>query len=408
MPRVRIQKQAGSVRTRLSIGGRATSNDLFSSPNSVIPAFLRSSTGFRLPVVIGLLLLIFGALPTHAQRTETWRAHPPTAHGFDSIALADAVARADDLAPPLTSLLVARGDTTVAEIYFDGMTPTQGANLKSASKSVLSALTGIAIAEGHLDGVSQPIGPFFPDLLAGEPRKQQITIRNLLTQQAGLESTSFGNYGEWVSSPSWVADALRRPMEGRPGGEMIYSTGNTHLLGVILAKATGQPLRTFAQEQLFDPLGTTIRSWQQDPQGYYFGGNNMALTPRGLLRFGQLYLNRGTVDGQRVLPADWIDLSWRTYVRSTYRDHQYGYLWFTHTFGGAEVAFAWGYGGQYVFVVPALDLVVAMTSSLSNRPPGSDGHNRRLVRLLAEHIIPAAQGPGGAWRRLPSGSFVGW
>lgn len=369
-------------------------------PTTRLPARLVRAT---------LLVVALALAPTaHAQRTVTWRAHPPTAHGFDSGALADAVARADDLAPPLTSLLVARGDTTVAEVYFGGMSPAQGANLKSASKSVLSALTGIAIAEGHLDGVNQTIGPFFPDLLADAPRKQQITIRNLLTQQTGLESTSFGNYGAWVSSPSWVADALRRPMEDRPGGEMIYSTGNTHLLGVILAKATGQSLRAFAQEELFDPLGTTIRSWQQDPQGYYFGGNNMALTPRGLLRFGQLYLNRGTFQEQRVLPADWIDRSWRTYVRSTYRDHQYGYLWFTHTFGGEAVAFAWGYGGQYVFVVPALDLVVAMTSSPSNRPPGSDGHNRRLVRLLAEHIIPAAQGPVPRLPRTRSFSFVGW
>ena len=344
-------------------------------------------------------LLALWTVPTHAQRTVTWRAHPDDAHGFDAVALADAVARADEIAPPLTSLLVARGDTTVAEVYFDGMTADRGANLKSASKSVLSALTGIAIEQGHLDGLSQPIGSFFPDLLAGEPRKQQITIRNLLTQQAGLESTSFGNYGAWVTSNNWVANALRRPMEGRRGGKMIYSTGNTHLLGVILAKATGQPLRSFAQEELFAPLGTRIRSWQQDPQGYYFGGNNMAITPRGLLRFGQLYLNGGTFDGSRVLPSDWIVLSWRIYVRSTYRNHQYGYLWFTHPFGGERVAFAWGYGGQYVFVVPRLDLVVAVTSSLATRPPGSGDHNEQILRLLRRHLIPAARsdqlGPPG-------------
>ncbi|MFP4227737.1 MAG: serine hydrolase domain-containing protein [Salinivenus sp.] len=337
------------------------------------------------------LLLLLAPAPAAGQQTATWRAHPPTAHGFDSVALADAVARAEELAPPLTSLLVARGDTTVAEVYFDGMTPGRGANLKSASKSVLNALTGIAIAEGHLESVNEPIGPFFPDLLADAPRKQQITVRNLLTQQTGLESTSFGNYGAWVSSPNWVADALRRPMVGRPGGDMIYSTGNTHLLGVLLARATGQSLRAFAQEQLFDPLGTTIRSWQQDPQGYYFGGNNMALTPRGLLRFGQLYLNRGTVDDQRVLPEDWIDRSWRTYVRSTYRNHQYGYLWFVDTIASERVAFAWGYGGQYVFVVPRLDLVVATTSSIGTRSAGAS-HNLQILRLLRDHILPAARG----------------
>ena len=378
------------------------------------PSSLRHAVDSPFPArtaIGGLLLLCVLVGPAHAQSgsTVTWRAHPSDAHGFDAAALADAVDRAADLAPPLTSLLVARDTTTVAEVYFNGWPPTRGANLKSASKSILSALTGIALADGYLDGLNQPLGPFFPTLLADAPRKQRITIDHLLTQQTGLESTSFGNYGAWVASDDWVADALRRPMVDRPGGEMIYSTGTTHILGAVLAKATGQPLRAFAQEHLFDPLGVRIRSWQQAPTGRYFGGNNLALTPQGLLRFGQLYLNDGRVQGQQVVPADWIDLSWRTYVRSTYRDHQYGYLWFTHDFGGERVAFAWGYGGQYVFIVPRLDLVVACTSSLRNRPRGSDDHNGQILRLLAEHIIPAAQGPHGpaSWPRLPRPVF-GW
>ena len=363
---------------------------------------------FRIRLLSGplwTLLLVVGFLlsggPTHAQSTSTtvtWRAHPGSAHGFDAFALAAAVDRAQEMAPPLTSLLVARGDTTVAEVYFNGRSPGQGANLKSASKSVLSALTGIALSEGALQSVHQPIGPFFPALLADAPRKQRITIHHLLTQQTGLESTSFGNYGAWVSSNDWVANALQRPMVGWPGGEMIYSTGNTHILGAVLAKATGQSLRTFAQDRLFDPLGVRIRSWQQAPTGRYFGGNNLALTPRAMLRFGQLYLNDGRFQEQRILPSDWITRSWRTYVRSTYHGHQYGYLWFTHSFGGERVAFAWGYGGQYIFVVPRLNLVVACTSALQDRPRGSDDHNEQILRLLAEQIIPAALGEAqGRW-----------
>jgi len=241
------------------------------------------------------------------------------------------------------------------------------------------------------------------------PRKQRITVRNLLTQQAGLESTSFGNYGAWVSSRDWVADALRRPMVDVRGGEMIYSTGNTHVLGAVLAEATGRPLRAYAQDRLFTPLGVRIRSWQRSPVGRYFGGNNLALTPRGLLRVGQLYLNGGRAGGRQVLPPEWIDLSWKTYVRSTYRDHQYGYLWFTHRFGGERVAFAWGYGGQYVFVVPRLNLVVACTSALGARPSGGDDHNTQILRLLERHIIPAARGPHptDAWPALPR-PVIGW
>lgn len=367
------------------------------------------SAGIRWTVV---LTLLFWAGPVHGQiteRTVTWRAHPPAAHGFDAAALADAVAHAGELAPPLTSLLIARDTTTVAEVYFGEGGPTRAANLKSASKSVLSALTGIALQEGALKNVDQPIGPFFPDLLADAPRKQRITVRHLLTQQAGLESTSFENYGAWVTSRDWVADALRRPFEDVPGGEMIYSTGNTHVLGAVLAEATGQPLRAYAQDRLFDPLGVRIRSWQQSPTGRYFGGNNLSITPRALLRFGQLYLNDGRYGGEQVLPPSWASLSWKSYVRETYHEDQYGYLWFTQTVGGERVAFAWGYGGQYVFVVPRLDLVVAMTSSLSTRPPGSGDHNEELRHLLAERIIPAARGPGpfDPWPPLSRPVF-GW
>ncbi len=382
--------------------------DVSFPPSTLRSAFRRVTSHTALG---GLLLMCLLGMPAHAQpntTTETWRAHPSESYGFDVFALAAAVDRAADLAP-LSSLLVARGDTTVAEVYFNGRGPDQAANLKSASKSVLGALTGIALAEGSLDGVDQPIGPFFPNLLGDAPRKQRITVDHLLTQQAGLESTSFGNYGAWVSSPNWVADALRRPMIDRPGGEMIYSTGTTHVLGAVLAEATGRSLRAFAQAHLFDPLGVRIRSWQQSPTGRYFGGNNLALTPRGLLRFGQLYLNGGRFRGRQVLPAGWVDRSWRTYVRSTYHGHQYGYLWFMHELGGERVAFAWGYGGQYVFVVPRLRLVVACTSSLRNRPSGSSNHNEQILRLLAEHILPAAQGPPGPapWPSRPHPVF-GW
>lgn len=357
------------------------------------------------PVWTGVLLLVLllVARPAIGQsNTITWRAHPPNGYGFDAIALAEAVEEAESLSPPLTSLLVARGTTTVAEVYYQGMGPSDGANLKSASKSVLNALTGVAIKEGHLNGLTQPIGPFFPNLLGDAPRKQAITIRNLLTQQAGLESTSFDNYGPWVSSANWVADALRRPFEAAPGSEMIYSTGTTHILAAVLTRATGQPLRVYAQDRLFDVLGVQIRSWQQAPEGVYFGGNNLSLTPRGMLRFGQLYLNDGRIRGEQVLPPEWIDLSWRTYVTSTYHGHQYGYLWFTHQFGGERVAFAWGYGGQYIFVVPRLKLVVVCTSSLSNRPRGSDDHNEQILRLMGEEIIPAARGSEffDPWPRL--------
>jgi len=212
--------------------------------------------------------------------------------------------------------------------------------------------------------------------------------------RAGLESTSFGNYGAWVSSDSWIRDALRRPLVQEPGtGPMIYSTGTTHLLSAILTQATGRGTRQYAQEKLFDPLGLDIRSWQRDPEGIYFGGNNLSTTPEALLRIGQMVLRGGTTRaGTRVLPEGWIDDAWTVRVTRSYRGFNYGYLWWIEEFGGLRTHFAWGYGGQFLFIVPSLDLVVVMTSSLSNRPDGVQDHSGRLMRFFDRVVVPAATG----------------
>ena len=125
----------------------------------------------------------------------------------------------------------------------------------------------------------------------------------------GLEGTSNRNYGAWVTSRNWVRHALARPMFAAPGEEMEYSTGNTHLLSAILTQATGKSTWQFANETLAKPLGFSLAQWPRDPQGIYFGGNDMLMTPRQMLAFGELYLNEGLVNGQRVLPARWIQQS---------------------------------------------------------------------------------------------------
>ena len=343
--------------------------------------------------LIGALLLM-GAwwTPAPAQPQPDWQVRPPAAYNLNSDALDRAFERAANLAP-LNSLVIARHDVLVAEQYFRGMGPNEQTNIKSASKSILSALVGIALAEGHLDSLRQPIAPFFPNILDADapPQKQQITLRNLLTMRAGLESTSFGNYGEWVTSNNWVRDALTRPMVSAPGEDMIYSTGTSHLVSAILTKATGMSTKAYAQSRLFGPLDIAPPSWQRDPQGVYFGGNNMALTPRDLLKIGQLYLNDGRYDGQQVLPKGWARASTGQYVFKTYRGFTYGYFWWTETFGGVQTHFAWGYGGQYIFVIPSRDLVVICTSSLQNRPRGIGDHNERIHNLLAEYVLPAVQ-----------------
>lgn len=290
---------------------------------------------------------------------------------------------------PLTSLLVARRGRLLGEAYFRGGSADDPVNAKSASKSVLSALVGIAIGEGHLDGPEQPVAELLPDDFArlADPRKHRITVGHLLSMQAGLETTSFRSYGAWVSSGDWIRWALDRPLECRPGECWEYSTGNYHLLSAALTEATGLDVRTLARRKLLAPLDIPARPWDRGPRGYYLGGNNMAFTPRELLRFGQLYLQGGRWDGRQVVPAEWVEQSLTPRTVSSWNRNDYGYGWWSRRIAGERVWFAWGYGGQYVFVVPDLELVVVTTTDPERERARRDA-DRAIFALLRRHILP--------------------
>jgi len=344
------------------------------------------------------------AAPSAAASPPGAAAPPAPTRGLDRALLDSACAQAARL-PRLRSLLVARDGEILAERYFRGATAERPANVKSVSKSIVSALVGIAVAEGHLRGPEQPIAPFFPEQLGrdADPRKRAITLGNLLSMQAGLEGTSFGGYGAWVGSRDWVRSALARPMADEPGGRMIYSTGNTHLLSAILTRATGRSTWAYAQRALAEPLGIRLPRWPTDPQGIYFGGNEMRLTPRAMVRFGELYRNGGWHGGRQVVPEAWVRASLVPRTRSPWSGDEYGYGWWLSTAGGHPMFYAWGYGGQFIFVVPELRLTVVTTSEPDL--PREVGHLEEIRRILRTLIVPAAEegGPVAAPDTLPGG-----
>jgi CubicO group peptidase (beta-lactamase class C family) len=301
-------------------------------------------------------------------------------------ALESAAAAAAKL-PRLRSLLVSHKGQIVLERYFNGARAVQPANIKSASKSVISALVGIAVSRGLIKDVDQKIGTYFPELATDpDARKRDITIEDLLTMRSGLESTSGRNYGAWVQSPNWVRFVLRRPMADEPGTRVEYSTGSSHLLSAILTKAAKKSTWQFAQEELAKPLGFSLARWTQDPQGIYFGGNEMLMTPRQLVRFGELYLNEGKAADRQILPKSWIDRTRVGRGRSRWgSDREYGYGFWLRKFGGHDSYYAWGYGGQFVFIIPARDLVIVTTSRsdvTTERRDHLDGIYRLVEELL--------------------------
>ena len=330
----------------------------------------------RLVAALGLLVTAFVTVGASTRSQDV------------SASLESASAAAGQL-PRLRSLLVSWRGTLVLERYFGGARAAQPANIKSASKSVISALVGIAIARNLLEGVDQPIADFFPQLAQDrEAQKREITIEDLLTMRSGLESTSGRGYGAWVQSANWVRYALTRPLIAEPGTRVEYSTGNSHLLSAIISKAAGTTTWQFAQEQLAKPLGFSLARWPQDPQGVFFGGNEMLMTPRQMIRFGELYENEGQAGGRRLLPQSWIAQSIVPRGRSRWgNDREYGYGWWIRAMAGHNAYYAWGYGGQFIFVIPGLDLVVVTTSR-------SDVSRERRDHLgaiydLVEQLIPA-------------------
>ena len=336
-----------------------------------------------------LVLLSAGCRWVDDQRPTVEVTYEPYRFGLDSTRMARTYERASEL-PALHSLLIARHGSTQAAWHFNGPGLDAPANIKSASKSVLSALTGIAIAEGHLEGADQRIAPFFDTYLDdADSLKRQITVGHLLSMQSGLERTSGSNYGRWVTSGNWVRYALNQPMQSVPGTERSYSTGNSHLLSAVLTEATGRSTWAYAREKLAEPLGVDLPRWTTDPQGIYMGGNNMRISPRGLLRFGELYRNAGKWNGEQVVPAWWVRTSMEPRARSRWSGAGYGYSWFVRDVRGHRMFYGWGYGGQFVFVIPCLELTVAVTSDPLARE--GRGHRRAVWDLLTDGILPAAE-----------------
>lgn len=339
-----------------------------------------------LRIALALLVLLAACPPLTERLVEP----PAPTRGFDPSRLARAEARLAAL-PRFQALVVARDGQIFAARRFRGPPLAQPVNVKSASKSVLSALVGIAIARGVLEGLDQPVAHWlerdFPQ--TPDPRLYAITVGDLLAMRSGLERTSGEAYGGWVASANWVKDALARPMAGDPGGRMLYSTGNSHLLSAVLTRASGRSTYDLAREWLAEPLDLDLPPWPRDPQGIYFGGNDMRLSPLGMLRFGELYRMDGVFAGRRVLPEGWVETSWRPRGISAWSGRGYGYGWFSARLGGQAVHFAWGYGGQMIYVVPKLRLTVAMTSDAAPHPR-SESHIATLHAVMAEEIIPAA------------------
>jgi CubicO group peptidase (beta-lactamase class C family) len=319
-----------------------------------------------------------------------WRTATPESQGLDPVRLARGIERVRGLSGA-RSLLVVRNARIVAEASFAGPDLNRRPHdVKSASKSLLSALVGIALEEGWIDGLDASIARLLPRYAEGlAPEKRAITLADVLAMSPGLASTSGEHYGAWVSSGDWTRAALARPMTAAPGEEFSYSTGSSHLVSAILTEASGKSTLELARERLLGPVGIEVHSWQRAPEGYYLGGNSVRMTPRDLARLGQLYLQEGSWNGRQVVPASWVRESTRRHAEGwPWRYGAYGYFWWLPPDDPWDSYAAVGYGGQFLYVVPELRMLLVMTSTLAGK---GEAWDEKALAIFREEIFGSAR-----------------
>ncbi|BAE82138.1 serine hydrolase domain-containing protein [Desulfitobacterium hafniense] len=293
-----------------------------------------------------------------------WQYGAPEDHGLNGDTL-ESLHATYDTTQILASVIFKDGHI-VDEYYKDGYDKASLFLLHSCSKSVTSALIGIAIDKGYIESVDVPIAEYFPQILESDDnRLKQITLGHLLTNTSGFDSSDTEYWREWRNSENWVDFVLNRPLTSTPGTVFSYSTGNTHLLAAILQKATGKTAYEFGKEFLFDLIGMDSVQCNMDSQGISDGGNGFSMTVYDMVKFGLLYYHGGLWGEQQIISREWVEESTRLQFKRSSGTADYGYQWWVRTFGEEQydTFFAQGHGGQYIFVIPELELIIAFTSN---------------------------------------------
>jgi CubicO group peptidase (beta-lactamase class C family) len=296
----------------------------------------------------------------------------------------------------INSLIVIRNGKIAAEKYFNGRDVNSYQTVRSVSKSFLSAMIGIAIDKGYLR-LTDKLMDYFPEFksLVTDSRVNNITLENLLTMRSGIKGDE-EIYSVFTNSTNWIETILKQQLKFEPGTSRLYTTAGTHLISGILSKVTHMSSYEFAKKYLIDPLGIVIKDWSRDPQGIYFGGNEMFFTTRNIAVLGLLYMNKGKLNDQQIVPEEWVNKSllYHSIFNSSWgslSNGGYGYLWWLGQVAGQKVFFALGHGGQYIVCIPNLNMIIAATSNPYYNWTEADIHERTVLQIISDYIIPSAE-----------------
>jgi CubicO group peptidase (beta-lactamase class C family) len=348
-------------------------------------------------IVASCLIALSGCAATSATGDQTtywpahdWRTSTPEEQGLDSTLILAMLQEIQNRNLHIHSLLIIRHGYLVTEVYFPPYQREFKHPIFSMTKSVTSALVGKALQEGHLKDVQQKVLDFFPEIApeVTDPQVKDLTLEHLLTMSAGFNTNTLPDLNSKAAAAGTIKHILTYDsILVKPGTSFYYDSGLPHLLSAIIQQATGMTLQEYAQQELFDPLGISNVRWASDPQGVTLGNTGLMLRAPDLAKLGYLYLQHGRWNGTQVLPEEWVTTSTRTHVETkglmnAAEDDGYAYLWWNDSWGGYS---AHGFGGQYIFVFPALDMVAVFTSGLP------DPIFPVPKQLVQSYLLPAAR-----------------
>ncbi|MCC7448713.1 MAG: serine hydrolase [Anaerolineae bacterium] len=316
--------------------------------------------------------------------TRGWRTSTPEDQGMDSRQLARMLTAIREQKLLLYSFLVIRHGYIVSETYFGTTTQTDRREIYSCTKSFIATLMGIAIDKGYIRDVNQRVADFFPGRVFdnADARKASMTLHDLLTMRSGLDwHEDDPTIRKMYTSRDWVKAVMDEPMKDAPGSAFNYCTGCTHVLSAIIQQATGVSTKTFAEKNLFQPLGMTDVYWMTDPTGTASGGWGIQMSPRDMAKLGYLYLHQGNWDGQQIVAAGWVKTATQRHTGTDTERLDYGFQWWVYPSLGAYTAL--GREGQTIFVIPRLDLIIVTSASLPNHDS--------IFALIEQYVVPAVQ-----------------
>jgi CubicO group peptidase (beta-lactamase class C family) len=315
--------------------------------------------------------------------TDGWRMSAPEDQGMDAGRLNQMFENIDQRRLRIDSVLVVRNGYIVAEKYYAPDTIDTQHVLYSCTKSFISALIGIAIEDGYIENVNQPVLSFFPDHVFEnvEARKEAMALEDLLTMRSGLAwNEGMAAYQGMMGSSDWVTYVLDQQMVADPGTQFNYCSGCSHVMSAIIEETTGIGTLAFAEENLFEPLGINNYDWELDSRGIPNGGWGLHMTPREMAKFGYLFLHEGEWDGQQIVPAEWVQNSTQAGL-ATGEGVDYAYQWWVYP--DDNLYAAQGLNGQMIYVIPDLALVVVFTADMADPSP--------IFGLLEDWIVPAVR-----------------